>query len=170
MPSTPRWTAAGTLLLPLDGAAWPPLPPLRLDGIDFAPKRELHATIVGTALGARVRAALAVAPALRARIDALCAGLDWRWARGHAWWLLRDDAARPCRASVVEELALPAMARFHAGLGGLLGAALPVPPPHVTLYTAGDARGIGVPDAAAWQRLATRALDAGELGFDGRVP
>jgi hypothetical protein len=44
------------------------------------------------------------------------------------------------------------MARFHAALGALLGRALPVPPPHVTLYVHGDAEGIGVPDAASLER------------------
>ena len=38
------------------------------------------------------------------------------------------------------------MAAFHQALGQLLGRALPVPPPHVTLYVAGTARGIGLPD------------------------
>jgi hypothetical protein len=44
------------------------------------------------------------------------------------------------------------MARFHGWLGQALGRALPVPPPHVTLYVRGDAEGIGVPDEASLAR------------------
>lgn len=163
-PAAPQWTPAGTLLLRIDPAAWPPpRQGLRLDGVDFAPKTELHATIVGRALGARLQAAMAADTALAARVEALRTACDWSWTRAGAWWLLRKSDAGTTKASIVERIALPAMARFHARLGELLGHVLPVPPPHVTLYTAGDAEGIGVPDAAAWSRHAVRQVAAGEL-------
>lgn len=161
----PGWTTAGTLLLPIAPDAWPPpARALRLDGIDFAPKSELHATIIGRALGARVRAARDADPALADAVEAACAEQDWSWSRSHVRWLLRKHAEGVRKAAIVECIALPAMAAFHARLGALLDCALPVPPPHVTLYVAGDAEGIGVPDATAWRRYAVRELAAAEPG------
>lgn len=162
--AAPQWTPAGTLLLRIDPAAWPPpRHGLRLDGVDFAPKPELHATIVGRALGARLQAAMAADAALAARVEALRIACEWSWTRCGEWWLLRKAEGATTKASIVERIVLPAMARFHARAGALLGQALPVPPPHVTLYTAGDAEGIGVPDAAAWERHAVREVAADEL-------
>lgn len=162
--ATPRWTPAGTLLLAIDPACWrAPRRGLHLDGVDFAPKAELHATIVGRALGARLRAATAADPALEARVDALRTALDWSWTRCSEWWLLRKAEGGATKAAIVERIALPAMADFHAGLGALLAHTLPVPPPHVTLYTAGEPEGIGVPDAGTWERHVVRQVGAGEL-------
>lgn len=156
----PVWTDADTLLLPVPPAAWPPPPaPLRLDGIAFAPKRELHVTLVGRALGAALRDAGLQSMALSA-----CAGMDWRFMRLHRWLRLETRTGGRRRHSIIELVELPALATLHARLGTSLGRALPVPPPHVTLYTAGDDQGIGVPDAATLARRTVRRVDANELG------
>jgi hypothetical protein len=164
MPMRPHWSNAGTLLLAIAPEAWPPPSRgARMDGIDFAPKTELHVTIVGRALGAELRTAIAADPGLATAIDATLASLDWSWTRDRAWWLLRKREGATQKASIVETVALPAMQRFHARLGQLLGRTLPVPPPHVTLYVAGGPEGIGVPDDATWRRYVVRAVSADEL-------
>ena len=163
-PMRPQWSDADTLLLAIAPQAWPPPSRgVRVDGTDFAPKRELHVTIVGRALGAQARAAMAREAALAAAIAAALASLDWSWTRRREWWLLRKCGGGAHKASIVEAVALPAMRPFHARLGELLDRRLPVPPPHVTLYVAGDAEGIGVPDAGAWRRHVARAVTAREL-------
>jgi len=152
------------LLLAIAPQAWrPPSRGVRVDGIDFVPKSELHVTIVGRALGAQVRLAMAADPALATAIDATVASLDWSWTRDRSWWLLRKRERGAGKASIAETVALPAMLRFHARLGQLLGRTLPVPPPHVTLYVAGDMEGIGVPDEERWRRYVVRAISADEL-------
>lgn len=157
----PAWTDAGTLLLPIAPATWPvPTAPLRLDGIGFVPKHELHVTLVGRVPGTALRDAGLGEAALSA-----CAGLDWHPRRRYAWLRLERRAGGRRRHSIVELVELPAMATLHARLGTLLGRALPVPPAHVTLYTAGDDRGIGVPDATALARYTVRPVDAAELGL-----
>ena len=158
---TPAWTDADTLLLPVPAASWPPpSAPLRLDGIAFLPKRELHVTLVGRALGAALRDA-----GLRATAASACAGLDWRFVRLTQWLRLEKRAGGRRRHSIIELVDLPAMATLHARLGAMLGRVLPVPPPHVTLYVAGDEQGIGVPDAATLARCTVRRVDPGELGL-----
>jgi len=164
-PGRPRWSAQSTLLLPIPAAIWsPPQAPLLLDGIAFAPKVELHITLVGRRLGTEIMAAARGAGAAPA-LEALLATADWSFARRREWLRLMKRAGGRRRDSIIERVELPAMAPLHARLGALLGRALPVPPPHATLYTAGDARGIGLPDEASLARHAVRRVAAGELGF-----
>jgi hypothetical protein len=146
----PGWGDQHTLVLPIDPRDWPPPSrPLEVDACTFAPKHELHVTVVGKVLGARIRAAIGDGRiddnALRQALATQC----WRLRRS-GWRLrLRKEAVE----SVIEPVALPAMARMHAWLGRALGESLPVPPPHVTLYVRGDAEGIGVPDCGTLARL-----------------
>ena len=156
----------GTLLLAIAPETWcPPPHGVRVDGIDFAAKSELHVTVVGRSLGQELHEAMAGGSVPGPAIEAAIALLDWSWTRRREWWLLRKRDGAVAKAAIVETVALPAMRPFHARLGGLLGRTLPVPPPHVTLYVAGDAEGIGVPDEAAWRRYVVRGLAAHELAM-----
>ena len=59
-------------------------------------------------------------------------------------------------ASVIELVEIPALDFYYRWLGDLLGRQLAVPPAHVTLYTHGKARGIGIPAARhlrSWGRV-----------------
>lgn len=152
----PGFSDAHTLVLPLHDA--PASAPLDIDGRRFAPKDELHVTLIGSALGRELHATLgdrreaAVRPAFEA--------LDWSPVRTGVGAVIekrgrRDDGGAGVVASIIEFVDLPALAFFSRWLGGLLGRQLPVPPPHVTLYTHGCAKGIGIPTEAklrAWRR------------------
>jgi hypothetical protein len=145
-PAWPGWGGSDTLVLPVDPHDWPPpSSSLEMDGHVFAPKHELHATVVGKALGARLRAAIAAGAVDESALRQAFAAQAWRLRRSGWRVRLRKDAIE----SIIEPVALPAMARLHAWLGRALGQPLPVPPPHVTLYVRGDAEGIGVPDEQA---------------------
>lgn len=156
MTAWPGWTKEHTLILPLDTA--PPAQPLRIDGREFAPKDELHITLVGRALGREL------AHALGRRLDAATRpafeALDWTHEPSGERLLIEkpgttDAGERGTVASVIECVELPALSFYYRWLGELLGRQLPVPPPHVTLYTFNKARGIGIPTAGrlrAWSR------------------
>src|SRR3546814_11617799 len=77
--------------------------------------------------------------------------------------LFRSDGRVAIAHSLVELADLPAMAPFHRALGRLLDRQLPLPPPHVTLYTAGRAQGIGVSSPARLRAFVVRRIEAGEL-------
>ena len=164
----PGWTRQQTLLLPVPPGAWPPpAAPVTVDGIVLRPKRELHVTLVGRRLGRELQQAAHARRIAGTAVRAAFGELDWHWDRPGCRSLLRappETDTRGPRHAVVEHIALPAMARFHAALGALLGRALPVPPPHVTLYVAGTTRGIGLPDAATLARYRVRDLRPGEAG------
>lgn len=156
----PGWTAEHTLLLPLDDA--PPAHALRLDGLVLEPKSELHLTLIGRALGGRLHAALDadyLTAALRARFESL----DWTVRREGTFLLLRkpalrDDGRHGTVHSVIEHVQVPALMPFHRAIQALLGRAVALPPPHVTLYTEGRRKGIGVPSGSALRAFRVRAV------------
>ena len=155
-----------TLVLPIATTCWsPPRQAARVDGLAFAPKPELHITLVGNELGRELQATFAPAFLDDALATALQAQ-DWRFERSGELRLLRKPGTgndAPVAASIIELIALPAMAPFQQALGRLLGRQLPVPPPHVTLYTAGQAGGIGVPTATKLRAYTVRRLSPDAL-------
>jgi hypothetical protein len=156
MTTWPGWSDDNTLVIPLDDA--PPASELTLDGRAFAPKRELHLTLVGRALGDELRAVLGdrLDAATRPAFEAL----DWSFERsGRRLRIERPGAdAGEARASVIEPVELPALDFFYRWLGELLGRELAVPPAHVTLYTHPAGKGIGIPN-----RRSLRAWSKGEV-------
>jgi hypothetical protein len=159
----PGWSARKTLVLPIRPREWPPpRGALELDALRLRPKRELHVTLIGTTLAQALRDAGWVRT--RAIRDAFTA-LDWRYVRTGVLLLLCQPAGGGhARAhSLIERIELPAMADFHKALAGLLQRRLPVPPPHVTLYTAGRHSGIGLPDERSLQRYRVRTVGHEEL-------
>jgi hypothetical protein len=152
-------------VLPVPPARWPPpAGGLRLDDLQFDPKPELHITLVGSALGRELQATFGGSAATLVR-EARNA-LDWQFERSGRHLLLRKTFAERGHVlvahSIIELVDLPAMASFHRALGRLLGRELPVPPPHVTLYTAGDAQGIGVSSPARLRAFTERVVAAKE--------
>lgn len=164
MTSWPGWTEDHTLVLPLDDA--PPAAAVSVDGLRFDPKKELHITLVGPELGAELHRVLGdrLESATRPAFDAL----DWSGARTGALWRIEHrireaDGKAGIRSAIIEDVELPAMAFLHHWLGTLLGRQLPVPPPHVTLYTHGSPRGIGLPTEARLRAHLREAIDPGTL-------
>lgn len=157
-----------SLILPVARADWPPpTVPVTIDGITLQPKSELHVTLVGTALGEELLRSVA-RPRLHDTVARALAIHDTQPLRTGVLHLLRkpfdQDGHGGVAHSVIEHVHLPAMAPLHAALGRLLGRQLPVPPPHVTLYTAGDDRGIGISSPRRLRALAVRRVDPDELG------
>ena len=152
----------------LDGITLQPKPELHvtLDGITLQPKPELHVTLVGTSLGEELLRSVA-RPLLHETVARALATHDTHPLQTGVLHLLRkpidQDGRRDVAHSVIEHVHLPAMAPLHAALGRLLGRQLPVPPPHVTLYTAGDDRGIGVPSPKRLRARCVRGVDPSEL-------
>ena len=159
-------TTTQTLVLPIAPERWPPpRAAVTIDGAQLEPKPELHVTLVGRALGAELRATFGVRD--DALVEAARNAHDWRFERTHRFLLLRKPLAGDGQAadarSLIELIDLPAMAPFHRALGRLLGRQLPVPPPHVTLYTTGRAQGIGVSSPARLRAFTVRRVAAAEL-------
>lgn len=160
----PQFSATGALLLRLDPATMRPPSALRvrLDGRWLRRKREFHVTVLGRALGPRLRA-LFDEPALQITL----AGLDWRVQRERRYDLLGKmkpsaHGAVACY-SVIEHVRVPGMAALYALLASQVPDSPPCPPPHVTHYVLGDRNGIGVPDREALTAHRIRGIQEAEL-------
>ena len=85
---------ARTRVLPVPPARWaPPATPVVVDGIAFAPKPELHITLVGRALGEELHATFGAR--VGALVDTAIADQDWHWTRSHRCLLLRRPGPAP---------------------------------------------------------------------------
>ena len=157
-PGWPDFSGRGSLVLPLPRASFESLPGrLDIDGLQLEAKREFHVTLCDRALAARLHEPRA-GGAVAARLPPLFAALDWQWRASGERWLLLEAKPEGVAHSVIELIDMPAFAQFRAQVGALLGEALPATPAHVTLYVAGDPVGIGIPSAAAFERLRLRRL------------
>lgn len=158
----PGWTPHKTLVLPIPVEQWePPDEPVVVDGITFQPKRELHVTLIGRGLGQVLHAD----PAKRQAVREEFLKLNWDFTRtGQLLRLEKRELPGSGRGrsigAIIERIEMPAMARFYDALAGLLERGLAIPPPHVTLYTAGTSQGIGVPDVATLNRLTVHQIPA----------
>ena len=157
-PPWPGFSARGSLLLPLPPEEFAELAPqVEIDGIAFTRKSEFHLTLFDRAHGARLQSPRE-GGSVAARLPAMFAAQDWRWRRSGERWLLLEAKPDLTAHSLVELLEAPAFARFRTQVGELLGEALPAPPPHVTLYVAGDPVGIGLDSQAEFERLRLRRV------------
>jgi hypothetical protein len=157
-PAWPGFSARGSLLLALAAADFADLPAaLETAGLGLARKREFHVTLLDRRLGASMHAP-AAAGALAARLPGIFESLDWRWRRRGERWLLLEARPRGPVHSVVELIEMPAFGAFRAAIGEALGETLPDAPAHVTVYVAGDPRGIGIASHADFERLRLRRL------------
>ncbi|MGE3771288.1 MAG: hypothetical protein AB7I32_00040 [Gammaproteobacteria bacterium] len=120
---------------------------LQIDGVCYRPKDEYHVTLVGSALAAHVAGNRAASDAL-ARHLAATAIADWR-VLPRAGRLLVQRPEAPAVRAIVQRVDVPAAAAIHAALERVLAVPVPRPPLHVTLYWAGDPRGIGLASDAA---------------------
>ena len=159
----PLRTASGAVILPLPWTMAPPLAPrLVLPEITLAAKEELHLTLLSSAEAESLDAATGAPDAWRqllvdgpiAPASVLLTG---------AWWLLRADKPDGPAWSVVAMARCPPFDRFRARTAAATdGAVAGDAPPHVTLYVAGDARGIGLPSRAVFEARRLRRLGRAE--------
>ncbi len=153
-------------ILSISPDRWPPpRDAIKLDGLRLIPKPELHITLVGTTLATELHATFG--PNAGALVGAAQDAHDWRFERSGRYLLLckpfTGNGRTAAAHALVERVELPAMAPFHRALGRLLGRQLPVPPPHVTLYTAGRPQGIGVSSPARLRAFTVRRVTADAL-------
>ena len=157
----------GGLILPLPANDFSAMPPhLQLGALKFTSKPEFHATLLNRKVGARVLMALGDEGARQVFEEG-----DWTWRRtGEGFLIQEEDAnAGTTRASLIERLDLPELARFRGKLSRQTGIPMPEVVPHVTLFTAGDERGIGIPDLKTFRDLLVASVPL-PFGIHGVAP
>jgi len=138
-------------------------PHLLIDGRSLQRKPEFHLTVIGSRLGRRLLAWIDAGRLDEAALAALFEAGDWSLRpRPRCYLLSRPAAGRGGRqVSVVQMVDVPQLAAFYRQLRRLLprSAAVPTPPPHITLYTRNGPQGIGLRSEQALRALVQRPLD-----------
>lgn len=157
-----RWpgrSSTGSVILALgDSLLMPLAPQLGLPEVTLFRKHEVHLTLLSTREAEGLAQRLPEVdwqPAFQAE--------SWSWRALDAFDLLREDRpSEPTRHSVIRHLHCPGLNAFRRKLAQASGLALPETLPHVTLYTAGHERGIGLSSLADHARFRIRSLATGE--------
>lgn len=123
---------------------------LESEGVRFHRKPEFHLTLLNRPLGAVLRGLLG-----EERIRSIFGDQDWMIRRTGEGHLLRkvelDGTQSLACGSIIEQVGLSALTAFRRALGSSAGMEVPDVLPHVTLYTAGHAAGIGLADMASFE-------------------
>ena len=163
----PGLSENGTLVISVDRHRFGILPgPLEHNGRVFKPKQETHITVFGSTTGAAVRTSMQGDPGIENRVIEAFEITDWSWKITPHYRLLTRTAAAPgssppTESSIVVLIDMKGMKSFYDELKalGVLARDLPVPPPHVTLYTSNCDTGIGVHSEDELERLTRTCLD-----------
>lgn len=157
----PGISASRTLIIAVDKSEFGiQRHPLEYGGRIFIPKQETHITIFGSTEGTALQQKMQRDPAVKSDIILAFENTDWSYTTSSEYrHLVRtttekaaDDATEE---SIIVLIEMDGMSVFYKKLKtlNLIDRDLPVPPPHVTLYTYNCDTGIGVPSEEALQAL-----------------
>lgn len=118
-------------------------------GKHFQPKDELHITILSSGAAEKVKQHLERHPQDEDRIRRLINSAGWSYKKIGRFYHIQ---AEPGVESLIQMVELPGLEQFFHELRSIVGADLPLPPTHVTLYTRGDPHGIGLPTRPVFEQ------------------
>jgi hypothetical protein len=122
----------------------PPIPDvIHFGGADWRAKREFHITLAGTT------AMRTLTPDPDEVIKRAARRLTFRITLRDEFWQVREEKTR----TIIRMCDISGAEEFFAALEGELQTVIERPPYHVTLYTIGTLRGIGVATSAELERL-----------------
>lgn len=109
-------------------------------------KTEFHITIIGRQTGEMILKKVALLPPQEkadflTSLERLCMSYDWIYQFSTEFYLITKNYSEvksevaETRTSIIQALDMPDLTRFYEQLQVVLGSELPVPFPHVTLYT-----------------------------------
>jgi hypothetical protein len=140
--------------------------------VKFRPKDEVHITIVGKALAKEISELAKRKPEIRSKIQKVIDETDWSYKKINKFYHVskdkekEDEEGKPRivhAESIIQMVEVPQIGEFFEKLESILGHEIEIPPTHVTLYTVGDHRGIGIPDRTAFTRYVEREVRQDKL-------
>jgi hypothetical protein len=149
------------LVLHLDMADFD-LQPTQVDfrGKSFQPKDELHITILSRRAASAVQDHLEENPGDSPQIHRLIEQTDWSYRQEDHFFHVVEE---PGVESIIQLVQVLALQSFFQELSRIIAQDLEPPPAHVTLYTFGDPKGIGIPTQADFEQLVVEEIDLAEL-------
>jgi hypothetical protein len=160
-PTKPAWpgrSTTGSVLLPLHVGLDHLPSSLSLTEITLIRKAETHLTLLSTREAEQLASRLP-----ESEWQSAFDSVQWEIGLLDAFELLSEERpSEVTRFSVIRHLHCPALNAFRQRLAQSAVVDLPETLPHVTLYTAGHERGIGVSSLADHARFRIRSLASGE--------
>jgi hypothetical protein len=126
----------------------------------FKPKEELHITIVSREAAEKMKAHLEARPEDREVVETLIEAADWTYRKGSQYFHVREE---PEVETLIQMAEVRGLDPFYRRISRLIGHKLELPPTHITLYTRGTERGIGLPDSKVFGQLAQGPFEPAAL-------
>jgi hypothetical protein len=138
----------------------------------FKPKEEVHITVVGSELGQKLIEMCSANHEIKERILRAITEVDCFYrAQDEMYHVAKDKQLTSADGesellhaeSIIRMVSVPGIQQFYKQLSTIAGIQLEMPPLHVTLYTYGDSRGIGLSNQAAFREFVTKEVQPNEL-------
>ena len=163
----PGFSACRTLIISVDKSEFGIQPgPLEHDHRIFIPKEETHITLFGSTEASELLQKIQDDPAVENEIIQAFENTDWSYTISGEYRRLVRVATENTSTGATEEsiivlLEMKGMRLFYDKMKALdlIDRDLPVPPPHVTLYTHNCDTGIGVPGEKELHALTRERID-----------
>jgi hypothetical protein len=136
-----------------------------IDGIYFAPKDELHITLVGEEVGTILQNKIKQVPKTSELLEHVFNDIDWSFKRSGPVHILSRPNKNIVQKSVIMLIDMPGVARFYQQLKllELIPDETAIPPAHVTLYTHNCPLGIGVPSEETLRSISVKSFSVEEF-------
>lgn len=134
--------------------------PVRYQGHVFQPKSELHITVVSADAAEDVRSFIERRPDDAVQIQEMVDETRWVFRELEAFYHVVES---PGVETIIQMVEVPHMAEFFSRLSGLMGKGFVLPPTHITLYTLGTEKGIGLPTPTVFDQLAQSPIRPEEI-------
>jgi hypothetical protein len=140
----------GFLLVQLDPAEYGYIDQeVRYQGKNFAPKDELHITILSQDAAEIVAEHMQQGAEDSAAIHELIDSVRWSYRKQETYHHIKDGAEE----TIIQMVEMPELRSFFQELSRIVGKGLVLPPVHVTLYMLNSEKGIGLSSHEVLQRL-----------------
>jgi len=171
----PGFSETGSILLPLSSGQFEQLAPLiEIEGQQFEIKDEFHITVMSKKSGANLEMTVLHDPVKHAELARAYKSTNWSFHETSELRLIQRekpnrDGEMIKQQSIIVVLKMPGLDNFYNALkeASLIDASIPVPPPHLTLYTNNCDSGIGIPDWETLQNQTMHTYTADEFDHHG---
>jgi hypothetical protein len=136
-----------------------------IDNIYYAPKDELHVTLLGEKVGTILQNQIKQVPKTSELLEHIFDDIDWSFKRSGPIHILSRVNKNTVQKSVIMLIDMPGMATFYQQLKllELIPDETTIPPAHVTLYTHNCPLGIGVPGNKILNSLSEKSFSVEEF-------
>jgi hypothetical protein len=122
---------------------------VRYQSKTFAPKTELHITILSADGAEQVRQQIEEHPEDEGRIVGIIDHTDWSFIKLDEYYHVKDGDEE----TIIQMVEVPRLNAFFSDLSALVGKGFVLPPTHVTLYMRESEKGIGLPNREVFDEL-----------------